>query len=192
LIVEAYAPNHALLSSIQQGDNFMNRHYLLTALRDILKDRGTTVKKPKPKPKEKEHKHPPQLQQFYKEQKLLIRKRIKLSNSFHDYLENPRQCAKISDQLRKLHTKIRTVTRKIEYYHKYQMLPPEPLNKKFAIPKDNGEKRQLLGSLLSSRSQYRKKVREETNEDKIARHQKKLENLEAKIITIREALNKSA
>ncbi len=184
IILKKYAPNHPLLKSIQRGDTFINRHYLTTALKTTAKNPPKAAKKEKTNPND------PILTKLLKEQKTLIIERVKRSNSFHVNLQNPINCAKISDQLRVLHTKIRTVTNKIECYRKYNRLPTEKTNnKKFTIPGDSGERIKKLASLKSSRSTYRKKATTETDPNKKIKISNKLTDLETKINQLETAIN---
>lgn len=187
-LVKAFAPGHPLLKSILQGNSFINQLYLIQALKNIVS--GSFIPEALPVKASGAAKEDPNLFKLLKQQKKLILQRVHLSNSFHQYLQNPTQCAEISDKLRLLQPQIRAITKKIDHYNDFGVLPPDQTHKAKKIPTDRAEQVRKLSSLRSSRSIYRKKVRTEKDKKKLLKHQAKLTTLENDIKNIEDVINK--
>lgn len=119
------SPNHPLLPSIEKGYNAVSVKYLISAL-DTL-DVPKAPKKRLSKDK--------MLSRMRSDLNKLFVKRAKLSNSFHDCIDDQSRAA-VSQQIGYIQADIRKSIKRIDYYKKNKRMPVDKKLEEFPIPED--------------------------------------------------------
>lgn len=150
-------PDHPLLAVIAVGYSFMACEYLAIALRQKADDESRAG------------------QTLFTQKSRLYSRRAVLSNSFHD-AKTDAERADISRQIGAIQTEIIEVRRAIDQFKQTGKAPIEVIRRSH-IPASGRAQQKKIQSIRSSISRYKKLIRTETDQEKIKRYERKVDNL---------------
>lgn len=184
-LARAEAPDHPLLSKAERDFNPVNCMYLQKIL-DSISVPGDIEKIGDTAVPQKDKVSDPVVNKLYKQKNKLMVERAKLSNSYHDVVDQESRRS-ISLKLDKKQEEVAAVTRKIDFYYEYGKLPEEHYSD---LPSDQLELYKLRNNTRSMISRAKNKLRMlaekpaenaakiKDREDALKRYELKLERIE--------------
>ena len=106
-------PGHPLLATCQRGYSKINVIYLKSALAGRVEEVARTQVQGGD---DEQYLDDPEYLELQKRKSSLFGRRFGLSNEFHDHRGDPVACANVSDEIRRVQKKIKTVFRQIAHY----------------------------------------------------------------------------